>query len=149
MATREAVAYPLPRRDGGGLGMTRARAAIPSRNKKPILVRVGSLRVSYRCPSKEREQPMNKDFERPPADLITDLYQVSSATATGTLSGLGIRDAYLQGPIARTPGTKVVGPAITLQFLPKREDQTTGLGAGRRSSAARSGPCWSTCSRAT
>ncbi len=74
---------------------------------------------------------MNKDFERPPADLITDLYQVSSATATGTLSGLGIRDAYLQGPIARTPGTKVVGPAITLQFLPKREDQTTGLGAGQ------------------
>ena len=77
---------------------------------------------------------MNKDFERPPADLIRDLYQVSSATATGTLSGLGIRDAYLQGPIARTPGTKVVGPAITLQFLPKREDQTTGLGADRPSS---------------
>ena len=74
---------------------------------------------------------MNKDFERPSADLIRDLYQVSSATATGTLSGLGIRDAYLQGPIARTPGTKVVGPAITLQFLPKREDQTTGLGAGQ------------------
>ena len=71
------------------------------------------------------------DQIRPSAELISSLGRVGSATATGTLSRLGIRDSYIQGPIARTPGAKIVGPAVTLQFLPKREDQTTGLGLGQ------------------
>ena len=36
---------------------------------------------------------------------------------------MGIRDPHIQGPVARIPGKHVVGPALTLQFMPKREDQ--------------------------
>ena len=63
-----------------------------------------------------------KDINRPSKELIETLYNISSATAAGELSRLGIRDPYIQGPVCRTPGAKVVGPAVTLQFMPKRED---------------------------
>jgi regulator of RNase E activity RraA len=36
---------------------------------------------------------------------------------------MGIRNASITGPVPRTPGKSVVGPALTLQFMPKREDQ--------------------------
>ena len=62
------------------------------------------------------------DIQRPPKDLIDALAPISSATAAGELARLGIRDPHIQGPIARTPGKHVVGPALTLQFMPKRED---------------------------
>ena len=67
--------------------------------------------------------PETRDIDRPPAELIRRLADVSSATATGQLKHLGIGDAHISGPSARTPGAKVVGPALTLQFMPKREDQ--------------------------
>ena len=63
------------------------------------------------------------DIVRPPKDLIEGLSHISSATATGELSRLGIRDAQIRGPVPWTPGKTVVGPALTLQFMPKREDQ--------------------------
>ena len=63
------------------------------------------------------------DIERPPQELIEGLAAIGSATASGELSRLGIRDPQLRGPVARTPGRAVVGPALTLQFMPKREDQ--------------------------
>ncbi len=63
------------------------------------------------------------DIQRPPKDLIAALAPIASATAAGELARLGIRDPHIQGPIARTPGKHVVGPALTLQFMPKREDQ--------------------------
>ena len=62
------------------------------------------------------------DIQRPSKDLIDALAPISSATAAGELARLGIRDPHIQGPIARTPGKHVVGPALTLQFMPKRED---------------------------
>ena len=62
------------------------------------------------------------DIERPPQELIESLGGISSATASGELARLGIRDPHLSGCIARTPGKRVVGPALTLQFMPKRED---------------------------
>ena len=62
------------------------------------------------------------DIQRPPKDLIDALAPISSATAAGELARLGIRDPHIQGPIARTSGKHVVGPALTLQFMPKRED---------------------------
>ena len=62
------------------------------------------------------------DIERPSKELIEGLASIGSATATGELSRLGIRDPYLRGPVAWTPGKTVVGPALTLQFMPKRED---------------------------
>ncbi len=63
------------------------------------------------------------DIQRPPKSLIEGLRNIGSATAAGELSRLGIRTAQIVGPIPRTPGSVVVGPALTLQFMPKREDQ--------------------------
>lgn len=62
------------------------------------------------------------DIERPSQDLLDGLAKIGSATATGELSRLGIRDPQIRGPVAWTPGKAVVGPALTLQFMPKRED---------------------------
>lgn len=62
------------------------------------------------------------DIARPPKELIEGLAHIGSATASGELSRLGIRDAHIRGPVAHTAGAHVVGPALTLQFMPKRED---------------------------
>ena len=63
-----------------------------------------------------------QDIERPPKGLIESLSDISSATAAGELHRLGIRDPYILGPVSRLQGRSVVGPALTLQFMPKRED---------------------------
>src|SRR5215469_14002877 len=63
-----------------------------------------------------------RDIERPGAALIQSLKTIGSATASGELKRLGIRSAFLQGPMCMTPGVSVVGPALTLQFMPLRED---------------------------
>lgn len=63
-----------------------------------------------------------KDIQRPSRELIEGLKHIGSATAAGELSRLGIRDSQIRGPLPRTPGASVVGPALTLQFMPKRED---------------------------
>lgn len=62
------------------------------------------------------------DIQRPPKELIEGLAQIGSATASGELSRLGIRDPQIRGPKSWTPGKTIVGPALTLQFMPKRED---------------------------
>ena len=68
-------------------------------------------------------QPIQtRDIERPPKELIDALSHVGSATASGELFKLGIRDPQILGPLPRTPGRSVCGPALTLQFMPKRED---------------------------
>ncbi len=68
-------------------------------------------------------QPIvTKDITRPDRALIAALQGIGSATATGELKRLGIRSAFLQGPVCMTPGVSIAGPAITLQFMPKRED---------------------------
>ena len=64
-----------------------------------------------------------KDIERPSRELIEGLREnVSAATAAGELKRLGIRDPFFKGIESKLPGMKVVGPAVTLQFMPKRED---------------------------
>jgi len=62
------------------------------------------------------------DIVRPPKELIDGLAQIGSATASGELSRLGIRDPHIRGLTPWTKGKTVVGPALTLQFMPKRED---------------------------
>src|SRR5215510_9139896 len=62
------------------------------------------------------------DIQRPPKDLIAGLARIGSATASGELSRLGIRDPHIRGLTPWTRGKSVVGPALTLQFMPKRED---------------------------
>ena len=63
-----------------------------------------------------------QDITRPPAELVAKLQHIGTATATSTLARMGIRNAHIVGPVARTPGKAVAGPALTLQFMPKRED---------------------------
>lgn len=63
------------------------------------------------------------DIQRPPKELIDGLANIGSATASGELSRLGIRDPHIRGPLPWTSGKSIVGPALTLQFMPKREDQ--------------------------
>ncbi|SVA38575.1 uncharacterized protein METZ01_LOCUS91429, partial [marine metagenome] len=63
------------------------------------------------------------DIERPPQELMSSLTTIGSATASGELYRLGISDPQILGPVPMIPGKTVVGPALTLQFMPKREDQ--------------------------
>ncbi len=67
-------------------------------------------------------------FDRPDPDLLAALHHVSSATASATLHKMGLRNAYMAGIPGRKPGSKVVGPAVTLAFMPQREDIASGLG---------------------
>ena len=47
---------------------------------------------------------------------------ISSATACAQLHRLGITQTLIEGPKTTMPGTRVVGRAVTLQFMPLRED---------------------------
>jgi regulator of RNase E activity RraA len=67
-------------------------------------------------------------FERPDPQLIEQLHAVSSATASAMMHKMGLRQTFIEGPLPRKPGSKVVGPAVTLQFMPQREDVASGLG---------------------
>lgn len=62
------------------------------------------------------------DITRPPPHLVEGLRAIGTATATGVLARMGIRNAHLLGPVTHTPGRSIAGPALTLQFMPKRED---------------------------
>lgn len=72
--------------------------------------------------------PISGEVNRPEAALIEKLRGVSSATASAMLHKMGVRYTFLEGPLPRRPGSKVVGPAVTLQFMPQREDIASGLG---------------------
>jgi regulator of RNase E activity RraA len=64
-----------------------------------------------------------KSIARPSKELVKILQeQVGSATAAGELARLGIRDPFIKGVTSWTPGKTIAGPAVTLQFMPKRED---------------------------
>ncbi|MBL8699382.1 MAG: ribonuclease activity regulator RraA [Alphaproteobacteria bacterium] len=62
------------------------------------------------------------DIKRPPRAWSDKLCAIGTATISGTLSRMGVRSAHMVGPVSRTPGSAVAGPALTLQFMPKRED---------------------------
>jgi regulator of RNase E activity RraA len=64
---------------------------------------------------------------RPDPALVDALREVSSATASAMLHVLGVRSTFIEGPVTRAPGTKVVGPTVTLQFMPQREDVASGI----------------------
>jgi len=63
-----------------------------------------------------------QDITRPPREWVEALAEIGAATASSTLHRMGIRSAHICGPTARTPGKAIAGPALTLQFMPKRED---------------------------
>jgi len=61
-------------------------------------------------------------IKRPPADLVEAVREVGSATASATLAHMGLRNCFISGVPAWTPGKIIAGPAVTMQCLPKRED---------------------------
>lgn len=63
-----------------------------------------------------------EDITRPPEKWIEALKHIGAAHASSTLNKMGIRNAHICGPLARTAGRAIAGPALTLQFMPKRED---------------------------
>ena len=72
--------------------------------------------------SEQKSPVVTHDITRPPKEIMDGLREIGSATAAGELSRLGIRDPHLRGITNWTPGKVAVGPALTLQFMPKRED---------------------------
>ncbi len=60
-------------------------------------------------------------------ELVRQLARVSSATACAKLHALGIRRTFIEGPRSLTAGAKVTGRAVTLQFMPQREDVASGV----------------------
>jgi len=63
-----------------------------------------------------------QDIVRPPAEHVAALRALGTATITGTLHRLGVRNPHVLGPVSQQPGRVMAGPALTLQFMPKRED---------------------------
>jgi regulator of RNase E activity RraA len=89
----------------------------------------GAIGVSLPPPDLAQTLPVaGPPVRRPDPDLVGRLGVVGSATASAVMHRMGVRQTFIQGPIARQPGTKVVGPAVTLQFMPHREDVVAGAG---------------------
>ncbi|MDG9674173.1 hypothetical protein [Micromonospora sp. DH14] len=66
-------------------------------------------------------------FDRADPDVLRRMEVVSAATACAKLNGLGITRTAVQGPAPLERGSRVVGSALTLQFMPQREDVASGL----------------------
>ncbi len=66
-------------------------------------------------------------FTRPDKALMRKMQAVSTATASAELHRIGIRQTFIEGPRPFHPGKKVVGSAVTLQFMPQREDVASGV----------------------
>lgn len=67
-------------------------------------------------------------YDRATPDALESFASISSATACAKLHELGIRRSYIEGPEPLTTGQRVVGTALTLQFMPQREDMASGAG---------------------
>ena len=63
-----------------------------------------------------------QDIQRPPTQWVDALRATGTANASGTLSRLGVRNVFMSGPVSWNRGMVIAGPALTLQFMPKRED---------------------------
>jgi regulator of RNase E activity RraA len=59
---------------------------------------------------------------RPPKAIVQRLREIGTATLAGTLFHMGIRNACMLGPVSWGAAKAAAGPALTLQFMPKRED---------------------------
>lgn len=66
-------------------------------------------------------------FDRADADIVDRMSIVSAATACAKLHGMGITRSAIQGPTPLDRGARVVGSALTLQFMPQREDIASGV----------------------
>jgi regulator of RNase E activity RraA len=67
------------------------------------------------------------EFKRAEKALLTEMQRISSATASAKLHQMGVRYTFMQGILPRQADMKIVGSAVTLQFMPQREDIVSGL----------------------
>ena len=61
-------------------------------------------------------------IERVSEATLAALRGLGAANIAGALAGQGIRNTHMAGLIPYSPGKSVAGQAVTLQFMPKRED---------------------------
>jgi len=61
-------------------------------------------------------------FQRIEQATLEELRAIGTATIAGALSKAGIRNPHLVGLTPFNPGATACGQAVTLQFMPKRED---------------------------
>jgi regulator of RNase E activity RraA len=66
-------------------------------------------------------------FVRADADIVRRMEIVGAATACAKLNGMGISRTFIEGPRPLQEGQRVVGSALTLQFMPQREDIASGM----------------------
>lgn len=71
------------------------------------------------------------------SDITATLERVSTATLTTQLFKRGFRTRFLQGVAPLRSGTRMVGPARTLRYIPMREDLDTLASLGARTNAQR------------
>jgi len=62
------------------------------------------------------------EFKRPSKDTIAALKDIGTATVAGSLGHAGFRNPHMLGPVTQRAGKSIVGPALTLQFMPQRPD---------------------------
>lgn len=70
----------------------------------------------------ERIRPAGLAIQRPSRTVSDRLAKIGTATISSELNRLGVRDCHIQGPMSLVRGRVAAGPALTLQFMPKRED---------------------------
>ena len=61
------------------------------------------------------------------SDAKAKLTKVSTATLTTQLKKHGFRDCFLTGVAPLDPNTRMIGYAVTLRFVPAREDMAERL----------------------
>ena len=69
--------------------------------------------------------------ERLPAAVAEQLGQVSTATLTSVLLKLGLRNTFMTDVHPLHPGSRLVGQAYTLRYIPMREDLDAAALDGR------------------
>lgn len=63
----------------------------------------------------------------PDSEVLAALAPVSSATACAALHKMGVRRTFISGHVPLIPGQRIIGRALTLQFMPQREDIASGI----------------------
>ena len=64
----------------------------------------------------------NVPFERPDSETVAALYGLPVAAVYDALMAMGVRRCFVEGVRPITPRRVMVGPAVTLHYLPMRED---------------------------
>jgi regulator of RNase E activity RraA len=65
-------------------------------------------------------------YDRATPELLAGFSTISTASASAALHFLGVSNVTVVGPTSRTPGAHIAGSAVTLQFMPRREDVVSG-----------------------